>query len=205
MYDSGITAASLVADILTEADISIEIPNNTWCRWINAVEQILYTDIIRETRKVTLASPVSPIALSSAITPAAGEGSVIFEDIAKVYADGHELIKASEISGYTIDKNMYWKSGGDLGYKVIGNTSGSSLVILYYVRPALKTVSGGAITGNILLPTEFVELVAADLRGEAYKLANEDSLSGKWINDYNSYVEAFKTWVSKHNSVYGES
>ena len=43
MYNSGMTAAELVAAVKSEADISVTIPDSVWFRAINTVEQFLYT------------------------------------------------------------------------------------------------------------------------------------------------------------------
>jgi hypothetical protein len=51
---------------------------------------------------------------------------------------------------------------------------------------------------------EWLDLLAARMRGEAYKVANEDGLAGKWMNDYNMQLESFKIWAAKRNERYGE-
>ena len=207
MYDSNISAADLVSSVSEEVDISLTIPSSAWVRIINETEQKLYTDIIKEIRTVSLVSPVSPMFLPDTIPPDAGENQCIFEDIAKVYADGGktELLKAGAIAEYATRKNIYWKDGGKLAFRLVGDVSSDSMRVLYYVRPALKTVSDGVISSDhIALPVEFVEMMASRLRAEAYKIANEDSLAAKWMNDYNSYLEEFKEWTAMHNDIYGE-
>jgi len=54
-----------------------------------------------------------------------------------------------------------------------------------------------------MLPIEFIDLAKAKLRGEAYKVANEDSLAAKWINDYNMLVETFKAWIERERANFG--
>ena len=50
---------------------------------------------------------------------------------------------------------------------------------------------------------EFIDLAKAKLRAEAYKVANEDNLAAKWINDYNVLVETFKAWVEEKRATFG--
>lgn len=207
MYDSGITAESLVAMVQAEADISITIPTDSWYRWINETEQTLYTEIIKEYKSAKITSPTSPVAMTS-IAPAATENQAIFEDIYKVYADGKELQKAkSLISGLSFKgyKSVWYKENDGIGFSLANNDTAAELTVIYAVRPALKAVADETHPStDICLPIEFVELMACRLRGEAYKLANDDGQSGKWLADYNGYVENFKVWVKSHGAGYGE-
>jgi len=67
------------------------------------------------------------------------------------------------------------------------------MVIVYLVRPIVKTT---AVSGNVMVPYEFIDLITAKLRGEAYKLCNEDAVAAKWLNDYNALLESFKQWLA---------
>jgi hypothetical protein len=204
MYDSGTTAAALIALVQAEADISVTIASATWYRWINEVEQLLYTEIIKELKSIILTVSTSTISMAS-VTALSTEQQAIFEDIYKVYANGKELQKSSLISSISLSgyKSVWYKTGGNIGISLAGGDSATSVTIVYYVRPKLKA-SADSPAANIKLPTEFLEMMACRLRGEAYKLANDDGQSAKWLTDYNSYVETFKVWVTSHNAGYGE-
>ena len=54
-----------------------------------------------------------------------------------------------------------------------------------------------------MLPPELIDLAKAKLRGEAYKLANEDGLAAKWLNDYNVLLETFKVWIQSKAPAFG--
>jgi hypothetical protein len=47
-------------------------------------------------------------------------------------------------------------------------------------------------------------MLAARLRGEAYKLANEDALAAKWLSDYNAQLDDFKAFSAAHAPSFGE-
>ena len=77
--------------------------------------------------------------------------------------------------------------------------------IIYNARPALKRADNDAF-GNeeIYIPPEFLPMLAARLRGEAYKLANEDALAAKWLSDYNAQLDDFKAFSAAHAPSFGE-
>ena len=204
MFDSGISAKDLIEELKnTEVDIALEIPNATYVEWLNALQQLVYTEIIKEQEGGVL----SPSALTNPIDvkkiPIHEDESVPrFEDIYAVYADDVQLIKSTLTSG-VIFPNTYYKVDNNIGY----NTSfePTEIKIIHIVRPALITVSSRDVVddSNVMLPIEFIELAKSKLRGEAYKLANEDSIAGKWLNDYNTLLETFKAWVNDKTPTFG--
>ena len=128
-----------------------------------------------------------------------GENAVRFEDIHAIYADETQLIKSTVTSGMLFP-NTYYKIQNDIGLNL--KNQPEKLKVIYFVRPALKTEQNIS-TDIVMLPVEFIDLVKAKLRGEAYKLANENSLAAKWINDYNVLLEIFKAWLSEKQSGFG--
>ena len=54
-----------------------------------------------------------------------------------------------------------------------------------------------------MVPVEFIDLVKAKLRGEAYKLVNEGEIAAMWLNDYNILLETFKAWISEKAPNFG--
>lgn len=203
MFDSGISVKDLIEELKnTEVDISLDIPNKTYVTWLNALQQMLYTEIIQEQKKTAIKSPFdSPISISSIATES-NENKPRFEDIIAVYADDIQLIKSTVASG-VIFPNTFYKDNNNLGTNLEKNPE--TLTIVYVVKPALVTVSEkDAINDtNVMVPIEFIDLVKAKLRGEAYKLANEDNLAAKWLNDYNTLLETFKVWIVDKTANFG--
>ena len=218
MFYSTIAVKDLIEELSKEADIAPDIPAAAYVQWLNSLQQLLYTEVIKEQKKVTLsyledseAVPAgfepqqdfftgSPVYLSS-LPIAAVENKPRFEDIYAVYADKKQLKKSTVASG-AIFPDTFYKEDNNLGF----NTSPlpSELTIVYFVRPALITVNEEAVDDSkVMIPAEFIDLVKAKLRGEAYKLANEDSLAAKWLNDYNVLLETFKLWVSGKSPDFG--
>ena len=99
--------------------------------------------------------------------------------------------------------DTYYKIQNNIGLNL--KNQAEKLKIIYFVRPALKTVdtNDNISSENVMLPVEFIDLAKAKLRGEAYKVANEDSIAAKWLNDYNVLLETFKAWISGKQSEFG--
>ena len=127
------------------------------------------------------------------------EAPVRFEDIQAVYADNTQMIKSTLASG-PIFPDTYFKDENKLGlhFSRIPN----DLTVVYTVRPELKE-EDNLKDAHVMVPAEFIDLVKAKLRGEAYKLANEGELAAVWLNDYNVLLETFKVWVSEKQSKFG--
>lgn len=192
MYDCGITAKAFIETVQGEADISAVIPEASWLRWINTVEQFLYAEILAEYVRVEIPY-AEKIPLASI-----GEG-VTYDDIVSVYGDDVELDRAGVIAGTAVERPMYWTDyEGNVILRPVDVPS--QVFVVYRLRPTIKKT--GAET--IRIPVEWLDLLAARMRGEAYKVANEDGLAGKWMNDYNMQLESFKIWAAKRNERYGE-
>ena len=200
MFYSGISAKSLIEELKnTEIDIALDIPDSTYVAWLNSLQQLLYTEVIKEQKKVILDTAIyqNPIRLSA--LEADGENTPRFEDIHAIYANFDKKIvqlKKSTLTSGTIFYDTYYKENDNLGYKT--REEPKSLTVIYIVKPALVTTTTHVNVNdvNIMVPVEFIDLVKAKLRGEAYKLANEDNLAAKWLNDYNVLLDTFRAWIA---------
>jgi len=199
MFDSGIKVSDLINQIRDEADIAYPISDECYLIWLNALEQLLYTEIIQEQGKIELTGNVGSVIAIDTLTVPEGESAVRFEDIHAVYADSTQLIKSTVASG-VLFTNTYYKMGNNIGINLIKEPE--KIKIIYFVKPELKTIATYR-SKNIMVPIEFIDLVKAKLRGEAYKLANEDSIAAKWLNDYNVLLETFNAWHSSKQAEFG--
>ena len=203
MFDSGISVVNLIEELKnTEVDIALEIPDKTYAEWIDSLHQLLYTEVIKEQKKVTITGIMqSPIKIS-AIGVDSKENTPRFEDIHAIYADDVQLIKSTVTSG-VVFPNTFYKDNNDIGYNT--KKVPAKITIVYIVKPALIPIStsGKVNEANVMVPIEFIDLVKAKLRGEAYKLANEDNIAAKWLNDYNILLETFKAWIAEKTSNFG--
>ncbi len=209
MFDSGISVKNLIKELKeTEVDIALDIPTATYVSWLNSLQQLLYSEIIKEKRRFELSEWENGKISISSIQIGNDEIRPRFEDIYAIYVkrDGYErqLIKTNFASG-TIFPDSFYKDGNDIGINVGDGTN--SITIIYNVRPKLVEVDENdeLIDENVtvMLPIEFIDLAKSKLRGEAYKLANEDGIAAKWLNDYNVHVETFKNWLAGKATNFG--
>ena len=199
MYNSGVTLSDIITELSGEVDIAGSIPDSAYIRWVNTLEQLIYTDILGfyGRQNVTLAG--GGFALSS-ITSGTGEDSCRYDDIVKVYGDGREYVRAGVISSVIFDgdKGIYWQDGDSV--KVSPIVEPDTVTVIRRIRPAIKTTTAGMV----MLPYEWLELVMSKLRGEAYKIANDDGQAAKWLEDYNAQLSSFTEWARKRQERYGE-
>ena len=207
MFDSGISAEDFIENLKSEVDIAVPISNASYVMWLNTVEQLLYTEYIKELTSYSVEVkdyfPFPGFLTMSKIFIGEGEESPRFEDVYAVYADGVQLSKTTFASGETVFPHTYYKKDNGIG--ISGYDDINVLTVIYSIKPKLKTTdkNGNITGGNVMIPPEFLTLVSAYIRGEAYKIANEDAIAAKWINDYNVLLETFKMWIDKRKSNFG--
>ena len=198
MFNSGIKVTDLIEQINSEADIALDIPDESYVQWLNSLQQLLYTEVIKEQKKVVLEPPFGSSLIEMSDLAESGENDPIFEDIHAVYSGEIQLIKSTVASG-VIFPYTYFKFTNKLGFKADVD---KPITIIYFVKPEL--INPNAMSKSyVMLPIEFIDIVTAKLRGEAYKLANEDALAAKWLNDYNILVETFKAWIASKAPSFG--
>ena len=117
MFDGKISAADLITDIISEADVAYPVSERSYVGWLNATEQLIYSEIIKEQREICLKGEdieKNVIKLSNISVPA-GEDNIRFEDIYTVYVGSKQLIKTTLTSGKLFD-DTYYKSAENLGF-----------------------------------------------------------------------------------------
>lgn len=204
MYDSGITAKNFIDSVKDESDITIVIPDASWYRWLASVEQILYTEVFKEydvvKKDVTASSAEVTVTLRD-LPVAVGCDSITFDDVIAVFMDYLELERSGETAALQYPEKLLYYT--DYNGKLYARSPiyAEQMVIVYRKRPPVKTAT--STTSHVMVPVEWLDLVGAKMRGEAYKIANEDGLSAKWLNDYNTQLESLKVWAAKRNERYG--
>lgn len=200
MYRSEISAADFVAQIKAELDIVPAVPDHLFVRWLNALEQLLYTELVKAERWATVTVAGGQVDLS-AIEPGEHEAPPAAWDVAALYADGLEIPQAGLAVFHTLADSLYAVLS-EKALAVKPYPDGQEIGVLYYARPALKQVTEGVISDEpVALPEAFLDLAAARLLGEAFRLAEDDAQAARWLADYNTRLEHFSQWVKNRGGV----
>lgn len=212
MWNSGITVKAVLDEVLSEADIAPEISAEILLYHYNECIQLIYGEIVKDEMGVSFSElKNSAYSLLPQITCYECDNDLVRgSDVLKVYVNGYQQTKASMISTAIFNDTYCELSDAQINC-LIGlhlnperAKSGTYTVTAVVVARPEITVIGSYGKVIIPLPYEFVSLVKAKLRGEAYKLANEDTLAAKWLNDYNNQLETFRLWVENKKARFGE-
>ncbi len=201
MYDSGLKVSDIIPMLESEVDINPFLNYEYISRWISSLEQLIYTDIIKDYRSAIVPLDIDQFDLD-AIVPPDGCRYVTFDDIVKVYYDTDELVRCSPIAAHQFsgEKPIYWHEG-NVFYAKLLRDGVSELHVIYKARPEIKV---GDSDDAVKVPYEWLEMVLSKVRGEAYKIAGDDAQAAKWLNDYNTQLESFKVWVAERQKWFGE-
>ena len=131
MFNSGMKASVLIEQIKNEADIAIPIADSSYVSWLNALEQLLYTEFIQEQGKIELDGVNGSVIGIDTLNVPDGENAVRFEDIHAVYADQTQLIESTVASG-AIFPDTYYKIGNDIGLNL--KKEPEKVKIIYFVK-----------------------------------------------------------------------
>lgn len=204
MFASNMKVSELLEAVRNSTDISIDVTDGEMLVWLNAMEQMLYSELIKEQHLTEIdgAAPDDIITFDS-LARDEGEADIEERDIVVVAADNTELDRISGGVGVIWHSNERpsWypvKTGIQLCLKYVPDT----VYVAHVVRPEPYTVAAKE-TDDVRMVAEFVPMYLARLRGEMYKLANEQGLSAQWIGEYNTELENFKVWNASHDAHFG--
>ena len=204
MFHATILASELLQITREGADISFPVSDSEMLMWLNSVEQKLYSEIIQEEREKTLTGIEADAVIPYTSLGSASDESVPEErDILIVTADHEELEHVSAGGGviWHAGQTPVWY-GTTSGIKIDLEDNPDEVKIAYTVRPVLYTMENKS-TEYVHMVPEFVPMLVSKLKGELYRLANEDGQAAKWFADYNQELETFKVWAERHCRHYG--
>lgn len=204
MYSSGITAQELIETIKSETDISIPVPDKSYIHSINAIEQFIYSELLNEFVKVDIkySEIENDIIPLDSLEKPNNTLSPIFDDVIRIFADGDEVERAGANAAYDFtEKNLFYNKY-DNNITLSLERRPDTITVIFRIRPILKA-ENNINTQYVYVPIEFLDLVSSKVRGDVYKLVNEDVLSAKWLSEYNAQLESFKIWAAGKNQRFG--
>lgn len=199
MYNSETTFSRVFEMLSDDIDISRDILSTHIVRWICSLEQLLYSDIIKDYRSCEITMSGNSFSEGSLPT-ITDEKKPIFDDIVKVYVGTTELVRTGVIGAYQFQNDLpiYWHDGKDVQIRTPDDVK--KVTVIYKARPDTDP----NFERSIKVPYEWFDMVLAKVRGEAYKLAGDDAQAAKWLGDFNAQLESFKLWVAERQKWYGE-
>lgn len=202
MYDSNVSVKDVSKMLESEVDIRGTLDDGAIARWISSLEQLLYTDVIKDYRTGTVNLLSGDRFDLDYITPDDNSRDVVFDDIVKVYDETDELVRCSPIAAHQFseEKAIYWHEG-NICYAKLLRDGVTQLRVIYRAHPSIKE---GDTDDTVKVPYEWLDMVLSKVRGEAYKIAGDDAQAAKWLNDYNAQLESFKVWIAERQKWFGE-
>lgn len=199
MYDSEITAEEFAASISDSVNVGCAIPPEFYLDELSRLEQLLYSEQIREERLLYTVATDGEIDLGEAIVPDR-ERTPCVDDVFAVCVGSRPLRRRRLSEAYMLDpdegEECYYASDRDkLSLCLSDGDEGAEVAVFYRAAPRLKRGDGAADT--VALPFEFLPLAEAKLRGEAYKRAEDDVAAARWLSEYNALLAAFSDWLAR--------
>ncbi len=189
MFFAAITIGTLIDSVIDGMGLYTELDRSVYLDILNETLANLYRDVIDERAYARVKSIEGKIAYK-AITVPIGQAApgaidirgVLYQDIPLQYLppDKFALVVTADGNFYTLKED---------GIHLIPTRSTIELQVLYTVRP--QRFGAGDENAAVPFPNEYLSLLRAKLRGEAYKLANEDGFAAKWLGEYNHSLTAF--------------
>lgn len=205
MFDSGYPVERLISEVEKETNLAFPVTRESYVSWYNLCEQGLYSDIIQE-EKTECTDYKSELCLSDIPVNDSYADFMRPDDVRNVFLEVNG--KKHEMEHVSLENYLrgigaayaYAKEGNRFLFRKPGGTEGGKLTFLRFVRPVPKRVIGETVTGTVMLPEEYLELMRCRLRGEKYRLMNEDVMCAKWINEYNYHLQMFTAFIESRRA-----
>ena len=189
MLHSSATVGKLLEQVEKDMGLYTELDRTVYLDALNECLCRVYHEVIDEREAVTCVSKEGKIPYSD-ISVKSGQDAVRATDIRSVRYDEKPLqylppdryaaVKTPDGDFYTLKKD---------GIYLTPTRSTASLHVTYTVRP--QRFGTGDLNGGVPFPNEYLYVLRAKMRGEAYKLVGEDALAAKWLTEYNEGIAAF--------------
>lgn len=208
IFDSGVNVSAFISQMQEEFEPYNGVARWRLVEWINALEQLIYSDIVQYESYGEVEAKLDETYgtqnyldedinyISFKIHPELS--AIRAGDIFAVKADGVMLASGRDYDSDMIDGTWYDRRGRlhvNVGFRP------KVITVYFYARPKLISEENIA-ERDVHVPPEFIDLFRTRIRGEFYKLVNEDMLAAKWVNEYNAILEDFKEWCKRREELF---
>lgn len=200
MYRSSQTAQELIEELSAEMDVWEAFPPEWYLRFINALEQTLYSHSLLFPERVTLMPERSREKMGSVpLRSAVRNDFPREEDILRVYADSNRELSRMSPDLAPLFPCTYFVAGeGENAALFFRPACTAKLTVYYRMRPAEKNLSNYQ-TEHLAIPDEYLELLKEKLRGEAFLAVGEPEEAKNHLGAYNAYLSSFLLWAKDQN------
>ena len=159
MYKSGMTAGALFKILREDVDISLSVDDSLLLLWLDALQQMLYSEIIREQRLTRIVGEGDAV-LYTSLSCGVDESIPEARDIVGVFADNVEAQRVSGGIGRILHGERPSWYDGDSAICMMLPVPAREVQIAHVVRPLAATVDS-----EVCVPPEFLPMVLSRLRG----------------------------------------
>ena len=194
MYESSMRVSELLELARNSTDIAPEVGDEYYLLWLNSLESLIYTGVVKECGVYECAVDGETLDISNVQTDTL-EALPRGCDLRAVYIGGRELTRVDAGTFLRHPEKLCFYTVGPKVYLNCPYGIGGTAKVVYYRRPAPKTTE--SLSAFVSLPDEFLPMALDYLVGCAYALICEDNQAANRFAAYNSALEAFKEWQDK--------
>ena len=197
IYESDVTASRLITSVSDDIKVFPAISMSNYIGWYNDVVQSIYKSIIKPCTLITVAA-AKETELSGIDIP----DNSVFPEGAQMYLTKNgirrKLLRVDNERDLVFRDSVYI---GDEEIKISSDDITDAKLIIEVLTPPPIITEDNASGAMVPFPIEYHDMIKARLKGEAFKLCNQDSTAAKWLNDFNAALEDFKAFHYRTKSI----
>ena len=195
MLQANTTIGELLDGITADMGLFTERDRAFYRGLMNETLTFLYAAVIRMRAEGVGYVAAGILPFISIPTPL-GTGTVQQQDVLAVYRGKQQLRYLPPAAlGTAAEMPPVYYTVTTRGIELARADVADPLRVVFTLRP--PQYGEGDEGTPVPLPQEFVPMLAAKIRGEAYRAAGEDALSAKWLGVYNAYLADFYDYLAE--------
>ena len=193
MYESEITVNDFVNTIVSQLNVTPELPIQTVVAVINELQEGLYFHVIRPIRccDAALKNEQAHAELYTSEIPAmAWEDSVRNEDVVCIYSDEGKIIDGTVDMYQSLSLPVFCRINNAI---CIRNVNSTTVSVTYVVRPLpIQYDETSGYIGKICMPPGYVSMLQAGVLAELYRRIGDSENCNRFTEKYNAMLSDLK-------------